>query len=132
MGSILKKIWIFSKEGIPIAGFGNDNLVDKTLMGGFISAIKSFSKELTDEGLKSFKMKEFLFTLKPVLQGNVILVCKTNSSIKNKKIQKLCDIVRQIFENLYGLDDLKSWDGDLSFFDSFNDKLNLYFKISNL
>ena len=77
-------------------------------------------------------MEEYLFTLKPVLQGNVILVCKTNSSIKNKKIHKLCDIIKQIFENLYGLDDLESWDGDLSFFDSFNDKLKLYFKVSNL
>lgn len=101
-------------------------------MGGFVSALKSFSKEITDDGLKSFKMEENIFTLKPILQGSVLLVCRTNPSIKIKKIQKLCGIVKQIFEDLYGLDEIKSWDGDLSFFDPFNDKLNLYFKISNL
>ena len=125
MVSILKDIWIFSKEGIPIAGFGNDHLIDKTLMGGFISAIKSFSKELTNEGLKSFKMQESIFLLKPVLKGNVILVCRSNSNIKDKKIQKFCEIIKRIFEDLYREEDIKTWDGDLSFFDAFNDKLNL-------
>ncbi len=132
MNSILKELWIFSKEGIPLTQFCEEDSLDETLIGGFISAIKSYTQQLADGGLQSFKMVDDKFTLMPTLQGNVILVCRSSSKTKEKKVQQICEVICKIFEDLYDVNDLKNWNGDLSLFDKFRDRLDLYFKMSNL
>jgi len=133
MSSIIKELWIFSKEGIPIIEITDDTKLDKYLMGSFISAIKTYSQHLSEKGgLNCFIMENCKFTVKSALYGNSILVCKTESDIKEKKITKICNVIVRIFEELYDVDDLKNWNGDLAFFDKFKEKIELYFKMSNL
>ncbi|MFX0070454.1 MAG: hypothetical protein ACFFAO_05120 [Candidatus Hermodarchaeota archaeon] len=132
MFSIIKELWIFSKAGIPIIEIGHKESLNKYLMGSFISAIKSYSESLTEEGLTSFILEKNKYILKSSLNGNALVVCRSDPKIKEKKIKKICNLITQIFEDLYKPEDIENWDGDVSFFDNFRDKLDLYFKMSNL
>ncbi len=132
MSSVLEELWIFSRAGIPIVEFSKDTGLDKFLMGSFISAIKLYSQHLSEEGLNCFILENHKFILKSMMDGNAILVCRTDVNMKDKKIDKQCDVIARIFEELYKPEDVKNWDGTLSYFDEFKEKLELYFKMSNL
>jgi hypothetical protein len=132
MSSVLKELWVFSQAGIPIVEFSKETGLDKFLMGSFVSAIKMYSQHLSEKGLNSFILEKHKFILKSLLDGNAILVCRTDVDMKDKKIDKQCDVIARIFEELYKPEDVKNWDGTLAYFDEFKEKLDLYFKMSNL
>ena len=91
MPSIIKEFWLFSKDGLPIAEVsGEEQTFDKLLMGGIVSAIKTFSQQLTSKGLQSLLLDQDYFSFLSTHDGNAILVCRTSSKINDKKIQKLC------------------------------------------
>ena len=128
MPESLKEIWIFSKDGVPITDFRTDGVLNKSILGGLVSAIKTFSKK----GIVSFEMGENKFTCIPCLQNKAILVGKSPPQYKDKKIHKICKIIVKILEDMYDASAIENWDGDLNFFNKFKDRLNLYFKMSNL
>ncbi|TFG21575.1 MAG: hypothetical protein EU529_13175 [Promethearchaeota archaeon] len=133
MFSIIDDLWIFSKDGLPIVEFCKEGKIDKSLLGAFFSAIKSFSKKISSgDELSSFILKDCKFTLVSALKNDAILVCKSDPKHKEKKIHKLCNVIVRIFEETFDSSDINNWDGDLSFFDDFKDKLDLYFKMSAL
>lgn len=128
MPSIIKEFWLFSKDGLPIAEFSGEQTLDKSVMGGIVSAIKIFSQQLSSKGLQSLLLENDKFTFISSHEGNAILVCRTSSKIKDKKIQKLCKEIVRIFEELYDADAIISWDGDVKYFDKFKEKLDNFFK----
>ena len=129
MPSIIKQFWLFSKDGLPIAEFsGDEQSLDKTLMGGIVSAIKTFSQQLTSKGLQSLMLENDKLSFGKSHDGNAILVFRTGSTIKDKKIQKVCKKIVEIFEELYDVNDIISWDGDVNFFDEFKEKLDKFLK----
>ena len=130
MSSVLKEIWVFSQAGIPIVEFSKNTGLDKFLMGSFVSAIKLYSQHLSEKGLNSFILENHKFVLKSLLDGNAILVCRTDVDMKDKKIDKQCDVIARLFKELYNPNDVKHWDGTLAYFDEFKEKLELYFKMS--
>lgn len=132
MSSVLKELWVFSRAGIPIVEITKDTGLNKFLMGSFISAIKTYSQHLSEKGLNCFILENHKFILKSMLKGNATLVCRTAADMKDKKINKQCDVITRIYEELYNPDDIKNWNGDLAFFDEFKEELELYFKMSNL
>lgn len=132
MSSIIKELWVFSRDGSLIVDFCEEKKIDQTFIGGFITAIKAFSAKLTGKELKSFTIEDNKFTCTPVLEGNVIIACRCSAETNDKKIQKLCKIIIQIFNELYKLEDIKNWDGDVSYFEPFKKRIDLYFKLGNL
>lgn len=132
MPGIFQELWIFSREGIPLADFCEDDVMDKNLLGPFLSAIKSYAHKLTKAELQSFTIGNFKFTCISALNGKVFLTGRTPSKTKDKTLKKACSIICKIFEDMYDPSGIENWDGDLSFFDRFKDKLDLYFKVSSL
>lgn len=128
MTSIIGDFWLFSKDGLPIAEFTGEQILDKSIIGGIVSAIKIYSQQITSRGLQSLLLEDNKFTFLSVHQGNAILVCRTSSKIKDKKIQKVCNGIVKMFEELYDADDIIKWDGDVKFFDEFREKLENYIK----
>ena len=128
MPSIIKEFWLFSKDGLPIAEFSGGGTLDKTLMRGIVSAIKIFSQQLTSKGLQSLMLENDKLSFGKSHDGNAILVFRTDSKIKDKKIQKVCKNMVEIFEELYDVNDIISWDGDVDFFDGFKEKVHKFFK----
>ncbi|MFX1410362.1 MAG: hypothetical protein ACFFA6_08415 [Promethearchaeota archaeon] len=132
MPSLLDEIWIFSKDGIPIVDFARIGSVDKSMLGSFISAIKTFVREISKGQLKSINVGNDKYTFTSCVQNEVILACKSPIEVKDKKIQKICRLIADIFDDMFSLDDINTWDGDTSFFDKFKDKIALYFKMADL
>jgi len=132
MPSLLDEIWIFSKDGIPIVDFARIGSVDKSMLGSFISAIKTFVREISKGQLKSINVGNDKYTFTSCVQNEVILVCKSPLDVKDKKIQRICKLVVDIFDDMFSLDDINNWDGETSFFDKFKDKIDLYFKMADL
>ncbi len=132
MSSIIKELWVFSGDGSPIVDFCEEKKIDENFIGGFITAIKAFSTELTGKDLKSFTIENNKFTCTSALEGNVILACRCASSTNDKTIQKLCTILVQIFNELYKPSDIKNWNGNSAYFDKYKKRIDLYFKLGNL
>jgi len=132
MPSLIEEFWVFNKDGNIIADFCDDDYLDKRLFGNFITAIKNFCEEFNGNELTSFVLEKMKFTCVSALEGNVILVCRTSEKVKDKKIQKASNVIREIFESIYNVEDIKNWDGNVDFFYIFRKKLDLYFKISNI
>ena len=130
--TLLDEIWIFSKDGIPIVDFARIGSVDKSLFGGFINTIKTFFGKISKGELKSINVGNSKYTITTCLKDEIILTCKSSIDSKEKKIKKICKIISDIFDDMFTLDDINNWDGDNSFFDKFKDKLDLYFKMSQL
>ncbi|MFX0188998.1 MAG: hypothetical protein ACFE8A_14830 [Candidatus Hodarchaeota archaeon] len=120
--------WLFSKDGLPIAEFIGEQALDKSILGGLVSAIKIFSQQITSKGLQSLLLEDNKFTFISALEGSAILVCRTSSKVKEKKIQKICNNIVKIFEELYTPNDIINWNGEVSFFDKFREKLENYIK----
>ncbi|TXT64423.1 MAG: hypothetical protein BAJALOKI3v1_210010 [Promethearchaeota archaeon] len=125
-------LWILSKDGIPIADFCRDTNINKSLLSSAISAIRTFANTISGKELKSFQTGNSQFSCTKCLNDTAILVLKVSKETKHKEIEKICKILKKIFEDLYNPEDIKGWDGDLSFFDKFKQKLDLYFRVSNL
>jgi len=132
MSSIIQDLWIFSRDGIPLVEIFHNTEVESTLLGAFLSAIESFSIEVTGTEVRSFSFGDNKFILTSCLKGNIYLVSRSGIKAKTKKILKVFKIITDFFEELYTINDIENWDGDLSFFDRFKDRIELYFQMSEL
>ncbi len=132
MPGIFQELWIFSQDGLPLADFCDDGSRDRELLGPFLSAMKSFTKELTGDELHSFSLGNMKITTKSALNGRIFLCGITSLKAKDKTLKKACNVICKIFEEMYDPSDFDKWDGDLAFFDRFKEKLDFYFKMSSL
>ena len=124
MSPDIEEFWLFSKDGLPIADFTcGEQATDKSIIGGLVSAIKSFSHQLTTKGLQSLMLEDSKIVFFTALQGNIIMVIRANSKAKDKKINKVSIDIIRIFEDLYSADDVENWDGSTKFFAEFRKRL---------
>ena len=130
MPTVIEELWIFSRDGVPIADFCKQGQVQNAIIGSFISAIKSFGSQLSGKELKAFSMGDFKFTCRSAVKDSLIVCCRSHLNIKDKKINKLIAKITDIFEGMYSVEDIQNWNGDLSFFDKFRKELNLYVKLN--
>ncbi len=131
-----QNLWIFSKDGTPIVDVSGDKasneILDPSRFGGFISAIKGFCQEVAGSELNSFIIGDSRITSVSVLKGQFVISCKSALDAKEKTIKKMCKVIADIFEEIYDVEDIENWNGDISFFDKFSTKLNIYFKMCEL
>ena len=131
MSPDIEEFWLFSKDGLPIADFTcGEQSTDKSIIGGLVSAIKSFSHQLTTKGLQSLMLEDSKIVFFTALQGNIIMVIRANNKAKEKKINKISIDIIRIFEDLYSADDVENWDGSTKFFAEFRKRLCAF--LSNL
>jgi len=95
MPSLLDEIWIFSKDGIPIVDFARIGSVDKSMLGSFISAIKTFVREISKGQLKSINVGNDKYTFTSCVQNEVILVCKSPLDVKDKNDRQVLNLLRK-------------------------------------
>ena len=130
----IENLWIFSKNGTPLIEIFHNTELDSSLLGLFLAAIDDFSKKIGASDLKSVNIGDGKFILTSCLKDNIYLVGKCNLKVKDKVVRKIFKIFSQFFEELYTVDEILShkWDDDLTFFDIFKDRIDLYFQMSNL
>ena len=77
-------------------------------------------------------MGDHKFVLATCLNENILLVSVCNIKVKDKLIKNMFKIMANYFEEMYTIDDIKNWNGDLSLFDKYKDRIELYLKMSDL
>lgn len=132
MSPLLDELWVFSRAGVPIVDFSREENVDKTFLGFFISAIKTFSNKVSGRELKRFNIGNNKYTCIHCMEDEIVLVCRSPLDVNKKKIQKVCSVIGKMFEQMFSINDITKWNGDLDFFNEFQHKLNLYFRMSDI
>ena len=143
MSEILEEFWIFSKEGEAIVNFyrdpnakGSFNYRDPTFDQTKLEEIKELiisNLQNSSQNKKNImKFENELIRYGQCLQNDLIIFYKTNPDIKEKIVLNLCKTISGILEDVYPVDKLQFWNGDLSFFEKFRKKVGLYFKMSSL
>lgn len=133
MPSFIRNLWVITQDGTPLVEIFNNEELNADLLGAFLSAIESYSKKISGGGkLTSITFKEKKLVITPALGGYIYLVGLLSKSLKDKKIKEIFKIISDIFEDLYSENDLKTWDGDISFFDKFEERINIYFRMYDL
>ena len=128
MSPDIEELWLFTKYGVPIADFTcSEQSTDKSIIGGLVSAIKTFSQHLTTKGLQSLMLEDSKIVFFSALQGNVIMLIRTNSKAKDKRVNKIAIDILRLFEDLYDVNDIENWDGSTKFFKEFRERLCAFF-----
>ncbi|MHA1726587.1 MAG: hypothetical protein ACTSXH_17405 [Promethearchaeota archaeon] len=132
MTDIVKGIWLFLKNGKPLLELLEENDVNKDLIGKFISALKSFSSEISGKELKSFTIEKNKYICTSILNDNVIIVCRCLAKTDDKTMNKIMEIIKKIIINSCDPSILKNWNGDERYLTQIREKIDLYFKLGNL
>jgi len=94
---------------------------DDQLFGGLMSALNSFAEELTNEGLSNFELQDKRYTL--IRKYDILFVASSSNKIKMKKvIEELQSIVDHFFD-LYPIEILETWEGDVAIFHDFEKEI---------
>jgi len=143
MSEILEEFWIFSKEGEVIVDFYRDPnangsfnyrdaLFDQAKLNEIKDLIVSNLQNSSQNKKNIMRFENDLIRYGQCLQNDLIILYKTNPSIKEKKVLSICKVISSIFEEAYPPDKLQFWEGNLSFFEKLRKKIALYFKMRSL
>ena len=132
MPAFINDLWIISQDGRPLIEIINNSDINSYLLGPFVSAIESFSKELTGTELQSLTFGDKKIIITTCLEDHVYLVSGYDSKIKEKKIKKMFKLIAEYFEDLYSLEEVINWDGDPTVFEKFKDRIDVYFEMYDL
>ena len=132
MPSFINNLWIINQDGRPLIEVINNTEANSYLLGPFVSAIESFSKELTGTELQSLTFGDKKIIITTCLEDHVYLVSNYDQKIKEKKIKKMFGLIAEFFEDLYSLEDIVNWDGDPTVFEKFKDRIDVYFEMYDL
>ena len=107
MAKAVQDFWILSAAGKVLYKRISNEGMHTQLFGALISALKSFSQELTKTGLSDFEASSFKFTL--LKNEPLIFVATSDNKVKRKKIQEELKKISTKFFLKYG-DILANWD----------------------
>ena len=109
-----------SDSGIVLFSRVFNPKVNEQLFGALMSALNTFATELSSGGLSSFELSSIRFTI--MKYNKTMFVCNSAKKVKEKHvIDELKRISVRFFEH-YG-DELEKWDGDISIFEGFEEKI---------
>ena len=129
---VVEGVWVFSQDGLPIVDLYTEDSGDTALFSSFMSAIHSLTEQASGKELRCFQIGDSKYNCVKCLKDTIYLIIKAPKNIKEKKVLQICEIITDIFEQMYSEEQLKNWDGDLSLFDGFKKRIDLYFKLRNL
>ena len=126
----MNELWIFSKDGVPLIEILQNSKVDSSIFGAFISAMGVFSKQMSGASFNGFSLGDNKYIFTSCLNNNILLVCKVDIKVKDKKVQKIFKIIAEFFEEMYSVEDILNFGGDVRLFNKFKEKIITYFKIA--
>jgi len=123
--SIIKELWIISENGIPLYNQKTADSIDSSLFSGFLSAIMSFAKAISDHTMDMFKLGDSTFFILKEMQKSLLFIGKSDEKVKEEKVRTLLFKIRNQFLELFDKV-LAEWDGcRTDCFDSFTEVINL-------
>ncbi len=111
-------LWILTDSGVSIFNINNSGRkADPQFFGMLISAVNSYSNTIIKGGISKIELLNKRYDF--LRQHDLLFIVCCNSGTKDKNIEKLLKKITEVFFEHYPVDFLKKWDGDISFFKSF-------------
>jgi len=110
-------VWVVTETGIALFSqvFNQDH--DPQLFAGVLSALNSFSEQISEGGLSNFQVSEIHFSM--IKRMGLIFVASSNPRAKKKKALDELNIIAEKFLNKYSKI-LEDWNSDISQFTDFS------------
>ena len=128
MNKFIEDLWVCLKTGAVIFHYSSsERTQDPTIMGAILSAVDTYSTQLSEQGVSSFQFVNKRLTF--LKNHNMMFVAAAQTKTKPKKITQFLNDISDDFFNLYTVESLEKWEGDVNFFAEFNEDLKTKFKI---
>ncbi|MHA1680979.1 MAG: hypothetical protein ACTSUE_08215 [Promethearchaeota archaeon] len=118
----IKAVVITDNAGSPLVKIKLDNRFDENLMGPFISAIRAFSNEILGEG-REFQFhagEQELYCLTKWFDGlELMIFALMEKKMEKVNIREEAEEALDVFVRVYGVDAIKSWNGNVGQFKQF-------------
>ncbi len=119
MFDTLQDILIITDSGKVVASKVSNPQIEEQVFGMLISALTSFTQELTHEQLNCLEFSNLRFDL--IKRNNFIFLASSSRRIKHKKVLRLLDHVITLFFQRYPKEELIKWDGNINIFHELED-----------
>lgn len=117
---VLQDIWIFAKNGIELFSYAPELKFDSTLLGGFLSALQSFSKELSKQEIQSIQMGENRFDFYLESDKDFFILGRSSAFSEVEKAKKTLERIYGRFFMEYK-ENLQNFQGNVEIFDNFKE-----------
>ena len=122
MKKVIRDLWILTEDGTAIFTRIFDQELEVQLFAMLMSALNSFAMEISTTGISNFELNNIRFDI--LKKRNLLFIATSSPKFKKKFIlNELENISKQFFE-LYGVDILNNWDGEISKFTDFTEVVN--------
>ena len=100
---MIHTVWILNRDGICLIDRNYSNMdIDKTLFGGFVTAIESFSERLTSRPVDSIVMGDLKILY--VLGEKIVVAIAIDLEDNEKEIRRKVDELKSAFLKIYDID----------------------------
>lgn len=129
MVKLIQDLWILSQGGKVLYQRVFNIKMHAQLFGALLSALTSFSKEISNTGLTNFQSSSYEFTM---LKKEPLDFVATSSVQDNvKKVKAGLNKISKIFFTKYKdiLTDWVNWDRNTDYFSDFEEDIKAYLKV---
>lgn len=122
----IQDLWIVTKGGQLLFKRVFDESVNSVLFSGFMSAINAFTSQMTKDhnSLSNFELGDKKFFISST--DALMFICNADPKVKSKHITKNLQEVVNLFSSAYSNEIIENWDGESSFFISFESQITNY------
>ncbi len=117
---MLQDVWILHKSGIVVFHRQFKESVSPQLFGAMMSALNTFSEQLTNGGLSNFELNNKRFTI--IKKHNLLFIANSSKQFNQKKINRVLEKISRKFLKLYSKD-LENYQGRIGAFSQFKEKI---------
>ena len=113
--------WIFQENGLELFSYNPDYAINSDLMGGFLSAIKSFSQLLVNRMISTIKIKDLNLIFYQEPKKDFFIVGLISSVVNNTMVERRLKKIYLAFSELFYYETTRNALYDQSIFDSFHE-----------
>jgi len=93
---LIHNVYVFDENGTPLLTVKVGSIeADSVLLTGFLSAMQSFSKKITQGEVERINIKDYDFHIRKVEQVYVAVVADKNDGDVERRLDDVCKIVVQ-------------------------------------
>lgn len=109
---VLNEFYIITNSGACIYSRSQQSEIDQTLFAGFLTALNSFSKEMSADGINAFSIGKFKYVISSAEE--ILFIGRADIKAKNEDVLKIIKEMQDIFFQNFSADKfLHKWDGSV-------------------
>ncbi len=120
LSKVIQELWILTDSGTVLFSRVFNDVVNKELFGGFITALNYMAEELNEGGLSNFESQKAKFTI--LKKEGILFVTNSPKKVKEKKIMSALGEIADQFITKYS-EILKNWDQNTDHFHGFEENI---------